>query len=449
MDFLTKVKKYKQQEVQKLEQTKNKFEQLFISNRTSPIFIAEIKPKSPSEGILYNDDFIKLAKEYEEAGVDAISVLTDNPSFGGSLKLLHDISQSTNLPIFRKDFILSKIQVIESLKNHADAVLLIVSLLTKQKLSELIKFSYELGVIPIVEIVSEKELKQAIEAGAKIIGVNARNLRTLNVDYENALKILKKIPKTITPLLFSGIKTPRDVQKAISSGAKGILVGTSLLKAKNIQAKIKELKNDFLIKICGIKSIDSAKSVIKQQPNMIGLNFVPESIRYVDIKTAKEISLLAHKQSILVVGVFQNQPIEYVINIIKNIPLDYVQLHGEEDASYCQQIPVPIIKKITLENVKQQIDKYKNVVHIFLIDRQKQGQGELVDIEQVKRLTSEYPVMIAGGLNKDNVESFVRKAGKNLLGIDASSGLEKILGEKDEQLVGSFVTEARRSYETI
>lgn len=449
MNFLSRVKKYKQIEIIKLEQTKNRFANLFVSSQKRLIFIAEIKPKSPTEGVLYRGNFIKLAKLYENAGVDAISVLTDESSFGGSIKLLHDISQGVNLPILRKDFILGRAQIIESLQNHADAVLLIVSLLNQQKLSELISFSYEIGLVPVVEVFSKKELDLAIKAGAKIIGVNARNLSTLTIDYDIALKILKKIPKSITPLLFSGIKTQHDVQKAIDFGAKGILAGTSLLKAKNVQAKIKELRNNFMVKICGVKDIASANRVIKHKPTMIGLIFVPNSVRFADIKTSKEISKLAHGQNISVVGVFQNEPIEQVISLVQAVPLDYVQLHGDENVSYCRQIPVPIIKKITLEDAKQQINKYENVVDIFLVDRAKQGQGSLVNGDKVRKLAEKYNVIAAGGLNKDNVGNVIRKTGKSLLGVDASSGLEKVIGEKDEQLVSNFIEQARRIYETI
>lgn len=241
MSFLSRVKKYKQIEIKKLEQTKNRFEQLFIGNRKSLIFIAEIKPKSPSEGILYDGDFVKLARTYEDAGVDAISVVTDESSFGGSLKLLHNVSQTVMLPLLRKDFILSKVQVIESLQNHADSVLLIVDLLSKENLQELISFSYELGLVPIVEVANKEGLGKAINAGTQIVGINARNLHTLKVDNKQALEVLKNVPKSITPLLFSGIKTQDDVRKAVKYGARGILVGTSLLQSRNVQAKVKEL----------------------------------------------------------------------------------------------------------------------------------------------------------------------------------------------------------------
>lgn len=459
MDFLSKVKKYKQIEIEKLkkQQAKNPFAQLFSTFRKRPAFIAEVKLRSPSEGILYSGNPVNLAQTYERANVDAISVLTDSQSFGGNLKLLHDISQSVGLPLLRKDFIFDNVQLIESIQNHADAVLLIANLLSEQKLRGLITFAHELGIVPVVEAISKQELKLAVKAGAKIIGVNSRNLHTLEVNYDSALELLKSIPKSITALMFSGITKRRDIERAIEYGAQGILVGTSLLQANNIEFKIKELmvmaSNNFIIKICGLKDIESARIVIKKKPTMVGLNFVPNSVRYVDVEIAQKISRLAHKHNIFTVGVFENQPIEQVISTVQAVHLDYVQLHGNEDESYCRKIHVPIIKKITLrttmEDTKRQIDRYENIVDIFLIDRPKQGEGPLVNIKQVGNLVEKYPVMVAGGLNKDNVGDIIRKTGKSLLGVDASSGLEKVIGEKDEQLVSNFVEQARRIYETI
>lgn len=458
MDFLSKVKKYKQEEVEKLkkQQAKNPFAQLFSNPRERPVFIAEVKPRSPSEGILYHGNPVRLAQIYERAGADVISVLTDSQSFGGSLKLLHDINQNVDLPLFRKDFIFDKAQLIESMQNHADAVLLIANLLSEQKLRELIIFTHELGIAPVVEVISKQELKIAVKAGARIIGVNARNLHTLKVNYESGLEILRSMPKSITALMFSGITKRSDVEKAVEYGAQGILVGTSLIQASNVESKIKELmgrNNNFIIKICGLKDLETTKIVIKKKPTMVGLIFAQNSIRYVDSKTAQEISRLAHKQNIFTVGVFQNQPIEQVLSATQTIPLDYVQLHGDEDESYCRKILGPIIKKITLktmtEDTKSQMDQYGDAVDIFLVDRPKQGQGLLVNLKQVRELAQEYPIMVAGGLNKDNVKDVIRNVGKKLLGVDISSGVERIVGEKDEQLVNAFIKNARREYEKL
>jgi len=453
MNFLSQVKKYKEIEIEKLrnKQGINRFAQLFVASRKKPVFIAEVKPKSPSEGILYRGDPVELASIYKQAGVDAISILTDEQSFGGSLKLLHNISQTVTLPLLRKDFILSREQLIESLQNHADAVLLIVSLLNEKKLRELIKFSYSLGIVPVVEVASKQELKQAIKAGAQMIGINARDLQTLKVDYEKALGILKSVTKPIIPLLFSGIKTQEDIKKAVSCGARGILVGTGLLQAKNIAAKIRGLNREFVIKICGVKNEDQAKIVIKHKPTMIGLIFVENSARYVNKKTAQNIAALAHSRGIPVVGIFQNQPLSIVNDFVLSIPLDYVQFHGNESVEYCRKAHAPVIKKIILKNTvgvtKDYINQYLDVIDTFLIDRPKQGQGSLVNLNKVKELTEEYPVIVSGGLNKTNVDFVIKSLGNRLLGVDVSSGVESILGEKDEKLVKSFINLARRSYE--
>lgn len=213
------------------------------------------------------------------------------------------------------------------------------------------------------------------------------------------------------------------------------------------------MKNNFIIKICGIRSILSARTVIKQKPSMIGLIFVPDKIRSVDIETAKKISKLTHKEKILVVGVFQDQPIDQVLDTIRSVRLDYVQLHGNESSFYCKKIPVPIIKKITLkanmENTKIQMGQYLGLVDIFLIDRPKQSQGLIVNIDQIRKLAKDYRIIIAGGLTQNNVKNVVVKASKKLLGVDVSSGVEKIVGEKDGQLINSFIKNARGVYEQL
>lgn len=449
MDFLAHITKYKKAEIQQLQakQAENVFARLFTDRQKEPVLIAEVKPRSPSAGVLYDGDLVKLAKTYQAAGVSAISVLTDAPSFGGSLQLLQQVKQTVDLPVLRKDFILDESQLVESLQYQADAVLLIVSLVTQRKLKDLITFAYQLGLLPIVEISSMAEAKVAVKAGAKVIGVNARDLHSFKVDLPEALRIIARLPGHIVPLLFSGIKTREDVEQALASGARGVLVGTSLLRAKDIGSKIRELKNendtDFIVKVCGIKSIVSAHAVIEHRPTMIGLNFVPHSPRLIDEKTAQAIAKLAHAQHITVVGVFQNQPLREVQDLIKSVPLDYVQLHGEESVAYCNHISTPIIKRIkldgTMAKTKALMNSYSKVVTMYLVDRTKQGQGKMASISKVKELTKEYPVMIAGGLHKDNVSNVIREIGTKLVGVDASSGLEQIVGEKDKQLTESFV----------
>ena len=217
----------------------NPFTQLFTKKK--PVIIAEIKPKSPSEGILYKKSLPNLAKIYEANGADAISVLTEPKRFGGSMELLKKIRKTTSLPILRKDFITSKIQITEAAQAQANAILLIVSILTPTKLKQFIQYANDLNLVPLVEIFDQNELKIALEAGSQFIGVNARNLKTLEMNQKKALQTLKLIPKHIKTLLFSGIKTNQDLKNALAAGAQGVLIGTSLLKAKNPGDKLKEI----------------------------------------------------------------------------------------------------------------------------------------------------------------------------------------------------------------
>lgn len=240
MNFLKHAKSYKQLEIKQLKakQRKNRFTQMLHEKKH--VLIAEIKIKSPSSEILLKTDPIVQVLQYEKNKVDAISVVTDTQSFGGSLDLLKNIRQSTRLPLFRKDFIMDKSQLVESLLSGSDAVLLIAKLVSRNKLKELINFSYELGLLPVVEISHKNEIKKVLQTGGKIIGVNSRNLVTLSVDLDNALEIIRILPQPVIPLLFSGIQTKHDVDKAFKAGAKGVLVGTSLLQTTNIREKIKE-----------------------------------------------------------------------------------------------------------------------------------------------------------------------------------------------------------------
>lgn len=239
MSFLDQILESKRQEVASLQSQPNPFSNLF--NQDKPILIAEIKPKSPSAGSLYKGDLIKLAQTYQTAGVDALSVLTDEPYFGGSPQLLQDIKAQTSLPILRKDFIIDESQLYQTLAIGADAVLLIVSILDDSQLHNLIKISHKIGLVPLVEVYNDQELERAIAAEATHIGVNARDLHTFKVDLEMQQKVLKNIPNGIIRVSLSGINTPEDIKKVhATSSPNGYLIGTSILKSTNIAKTIRE-----------------------------------------------------------------------------------------------------------------------------------------------------------------------------------------------------------------
>jgi len=204
--------------------------------------LAELKPASPSRGVIRDPfDPITLATSLEAAGAAALSVLTEGEFFRGSLKNLRDARENVQLPVLRKDFIFDPWQVWESRANDADSFLLIVATLREQQLIELMGLGRELGMEPVVEVHTSEELGRAIEAGSKIIGINNRNLKTLDVRIETSLELIEQIPDECIAVSESGIRTPGDVAKLRAAGFDAFLVGTSLMLAPDPAAALAEL----------------------------------------------------------------------------------------------------------------------------------------------------------------------------------------------------------------
>ena len=204
--------------------------------------LAELKPASPSRGVIRDPfDPIALATSLEAAGAAALSVLTEGEFFRGSLKNLRDARENVQLPVLRKDFIFDPWQVWESRANDADSFLLIVATLRDQQLIELIGLGRELGMEPVVEVHTSEELSRAIEAGSKIIGINNRNLKTLDVRIETSWELIEQIPDECIAVSESGIRTPGDVAKLRAAGFDAFLVGTSLMLAPDPAAALAEL----------------------------------------------------------------------------------------------------------------------------------------------------------------------------------------------------------------
>ena len=206
-------------------------------------FICECKKASPSKGLIAEDfPYLQIAKDYEAAGADCISVLTEPKWFLGSNEYLKEIAASVIIPCLRKDFTVDAYMIYEAKTLGASAVLLIVSLLSETQLREYIKICDELGMSALVEIHDEKEALTAINAGARLIGVNNRNLKDFSVDTENSKRLRNLIPRNILFVSESGVKTASDVQTLREIGADAVLVGETLMKAENKCEKLKELR---------------------------------------------------------------------------------------------------------------------------------------------------------------------------------------------------------------
>jgi len=211
-------------------------------------FICEVKRASPSKGMICQDfDPVKIATEYELGGASAISVLTEPHFFKGSDDYLKNVVANVNLPILRKDFIIDEYMIYEAKLLGAHAVLLIASILNKAELKKFIKLSHRLDICPLVEIHSLNELEIAISAGAKVIGVNNRNLKDFTVDINNTIYLQKHIPedirKDIVFISESGIKTPEDVKLLKCNNIDAVLIGESLMRSENKKLAIDNLKS--------------------------------------------------------------------------------------------------------------------------------------------------------------------------------------------------------------
>lgn len=394
-NFLKKIIEKKQEDITVLKQ--NRFLSLF---RDKMVIIAEIKIASPTVPYFGSEkDIIKRAVNYEAAGADAISVITEKHFFKGNTKFISQIKKDVNLAILQKDFVIDAYQIYESKIIGANALLLIAKIVNQKTLKKFVSLCQEIGLEPVVEISDEADLKKALITSTKIIAVNARNLKTFKVDVDVACLLIKKIPNKFIKLGFSGIKSSDEVKKYQQAGAKGVLVGTSLMKTGNIKSFIKELTTSRIkVKICGIRTLESAQTAVDAGADFLGFNFVPTSKRYIKPELAKKIIRVIGKK-VKLIGVFQNAKTDYINKITKLLDLDFVQLHE-----------------------KRIIKSTKDKTTYLLVDRKTQGVGKLPNLKESKALAKSSEIFFAGGLNSGNVAEVVKKV--KPFAVDVASGIE-------------------------
>lgn len=208
-------------------------------------FICECKKASPSKGLIAPEfDYLKIAREYQEAGADCISVLTEPKWFLGRDEYLKEIANSVSLPCLRKDFTVDEYMIYEAKTLGAAAVLLICSILSAQQIREYLSICEKLRISALVEAHDEKEIKTALDSGAKIIGVNNRNLKDFSVDTENSRRLRKLIPSDVLFVSESGVKTPEDIRIIKDIGADAVLIGEALMKAPDKKAMLETLRSE-------------------------------------------------------------------------------------------------------------------------------------------------------------------------------------------------------------
>ena len=218
------------------------FEQAIAKEGIS--FICEVKKASPSKGIIAEDfPYLEIAREYEQAGADCISVLTETDYFKGEDRFLREINDAVQIPTIRKDFIIDEYMIYEAKLLGAACVLLIAALLDTETIRQYKAICDQLGLSALVEAHDEAEAASALEAGARMVGVNNRNLKDFTVDIHNSTRLRERIPRNVLFVAESGIKTAEDIAELVSAGVNGVLIGETLMRSPDKAQMLDELRS--------------------------------------------------------------------------------------------------------------------------------------------------------------------------------------------------------------
>jgi indole-3-glycerol phosphate synthase/phosphoribosylanthranilate isomerase/anthranilate synthase/indole-3-glycerol phosphate synthase/phosphoribosylanthranilate isomerase len=435
-----------------------------LSNSSRPNIIAEFKRRSPSKGkINEHAEPETVAQMYERGGAAAISVLTEEDYFDGSLHDLRRIRTATSLPILRKDFIFDAYQVYETAAAGADALLLIVAALDDETLTRLRALAEEeLGLDALVEVHTKAELDRAVKCGARLIGVNNRNLRTFEVSTNTSTLLAHAAPRDAILISESGL-TPEEVRRLHAAGYKGFLVGETFMRAPDPAQAVRDFigkpealpSRTVFTKICGITNLDDARAAIDAGADMLGFNFYRRSPRFIESTAAREIIGAIHSgdSPVKCVGVFVDESIKRLARIATETQLDGIQLHGDEGAEFCANLKneafMPFVIKAITSAQNLDLAKFEQyAVDAFMFDaydpKLRGGTGRTADWALAREVAQKLPrVFLAGGLSPQNVGDAI--ASVRPYAVDACSALESAPGKKDHARMKEFVAAVRAS----
>ena len=416
-------------------------------------FICEVKKASPSKGIIAEHfPYLDIAKEYEVAGAAAISVLTEPDFFKGDKKYLQEIASTVKIPVLRKDFIIDEYQIYQAKVWGASAILLICACLDVPTLTKFRELADSLGLSSLVEAHDEHEVQMAIDCGARIIGVNNRNLKDFTVDVQNSVRLRNLVQDDVIFVSESGLETPEDIQVLRDNNIGVALMGETFMRSPNKVEKLAYLYGPTYytpkVKMCGISKVETIPAVVEAKPDYMGLVFAP-SKRQVTVEQAKILIEELHKQCInhydtkvvKTVGVFVNETLDNLVRIADTANLDAVQLHGDEDEAFIQSLKertnVEVWKAIQIRTAADTEKWIDSSADMLLFDAyhkdERGGTGEVFDWSSLDAF--ERPFMLAGGIDSTNVARAIRTV--RPYGIDISSGIETN-GVKDDEKITAF-----------
>ena len=467
-------------------------------------FICEVKKASPSKGIIAEDfPYLDIAKEYEVAGAAAISVLTEPDFFKGDKKYLQEIASTVKIPVLRKDFIIDEYQIYQAKVWGASAILLICACLDMPTLTKFRELADSLGLSSLVEAHDENEVQMAIDCGARIIGVNNRNLKDFTVDVQNSVRLRNLVQDDVIFVSESGLETPEDIQVLRDNNIGVALMGETFMRSPNKVEKLAYLYGPTYytpkVKMCGISKVETIPAVVEAKPDYMGLVFAP-SKRQVTVDQAKTLveelhkqygnrysreevqcsndvvqdgavisavqegtatgdahegtltstenasPTLIHQEAIKTVGVFVNETLDNLVSIATEANLDVVQLHGDEDEAFIQSLKgrtnVEIWKAVQIRSAADAEAWIDSSADMLLFDAyHKDERGGTGEVFDWSCLDEfERPFMLAGGIDSTNVARAIRTVLP--YGIDISSGIETD-GVKDDEKIKAFTNIVR------
>ncbi|WP_288580833.1 indole-3-glycerol phosphate synthase TrpC [uncultured Veillonella sp.] len=467
-------------------------------------FICEVKKASPSKGIIAEHfPYLDIAKEYEVAGAAAISVLTEPDFFKGDKKYLQEIASTVKIPVLRKDFIIDEYQIYQAKVWGASAILLICACLDVPTLTKFRELADSLGLSSLVEAHDEHEVQMAIDCGARIIGVNNRNLKDFTVDVQNSVRLRNLVQDDVIFVSESGLETPEDIQVLRDNNIGVALMGETFMRSPNKVEKLAYLYGPTYytpkVKMCGISKVETIPAVVEAKPDYMGLVFA-SSKRQVTVDQAKTLveelhkqygnrysreevqcsndvvqdgavigavqegtatgdahegtltstenasPTLIHQEAIKTVGVFVNETLDNLVSIATETHLDAVQLHGDEDEAFIQSLKertnVEVWKAVQIRSAADAEAWIDSSADMLLFDAyHKDERGGTGEVFDWSCL-DEFgrPFMLAGGIDSTNVARAIRTV--RPYGIDISSGIETD-GVKDDEKITAFTNIVR------
>lgn len=399
---------------------------------THTVFILECKKASPSKGVIRADfDPARIADIYQHHA-SAISVLTDEKYFQGSFDFLRIVNEIAPQPVLCKDFIIDAYQIYLARYYHADACLLMLSVLDDEQYRTLSAVAHSLNMGVLTEVSNEEELERAIALGAKVVGINNRDLRDLSIDLNRTRELAPRLGAGVTVISESGINTYAQVRE-LSHFANGFLIGSALMSHDDLDAAVKRVllgEN----KVCGLTRAEDAQAAYDAGALYGGLIFVAASPRAVSVEQAEKVMQGA---PLSYVGVFRNAPVDDVVATAAKLKLSAVQLHGDEDQAYISALRAQLGEQTQIWKALSVTTTLppRNLEHVdkYVLDNGQGGTGKSFDWSLLTGETLDN-VLLAGGLGADNC---VQAAKAGCAGLDFNSGVESEPGIKDASKLAS------------